>query len=571
MPSLAYPFLSSTQSVLSASHVSALLNTYSFDFTSHSLAYKPVAKKVRPVLAPLEEEYHVLRQLPDDSLAGLITLPTNPPDFIPGQRFTQERTDALHLDPAQWLWPEEVKLVRWMVLNHETAFAWTATKRGRLDNQYFPLVKIPTVPHTPWILRNIPIPPLSWDQAIQIIKDHIASGVYELSATAYRSRWFCMIKQDGKTLRLVHDLQPLNAVTIRDSSVPPFKEHLAESFSGYTVYGMMDLFTGYDQRPLYMDSQDMTAFNSPLGPHHLTTLPMGHTNAVQIYQADMAFILQDKIPHHTMPFIDDLLVKSEMSRYQRLDGSYKTIPENPGIRLFIWKHLTVVHRILQRLQNVNATVSAKKFILAAPDATIVGHKCISEGWVPHEAKIQKIRDWPECENLMQVHGFLGTCSMLWIFIRNFAAIARPLLGLTRKGIPYEWGEAQHTTMVCLKDEIIQSPVLRRLDYESGREVVLTVDTSVIAVSFILSQEGDDGKRYPNRFGSISLMSIESRYSQAKLELYGLFRSLRAVRVFIFGVTNLVVEMDTKYIKGMINNPDLQPNQSVYHWYTIISF
>ena len=55
--SLAYPFLSSTQSVLSPSHVSALLDTYSFDFTSHSLAYKPVAKKVRPVLAPLEEEY----------------------------------------------------------------------------------------------------------------------------------------------------------------------------------------------------------------------------------------------------------------------------------------------------------------------------------------------------------------------------------------------------------------------------------------------------------------------------------------------------------------------------------
>ena len=78
VPSLAYPFLSSTQSALSPSHVSALLNTYSFDFTSHSLTYKPVAKKVRPVLAPLEEEYRVLRRLPDDPLAGLITLPTNP-------------------------------------------------------------------------------------------------------------------------------------------------------------------------------------------------------------------------------------------------------------------------------------------------------------------------------------------------------------------------------------------------------------------------------------------------------------------------------------------------------------
>ena len=97
--------------VLSPSHVSALLDTYSFDFTSHSLAYKPVAKKVRLVLAPLEEEYCVLCRLPDDLLAGLITLPTNPPDFVPRQRFTQEHANALDLDLAQWLWPEKVKLV----------------------------------------------------------------------------------------------------------------------------------------------------------------------------------------------------------------------------------------------------------------------------------------------------------------------------------------------------------------------------------------------------------------------------------------------------------------------------
>ena len=143
-PSSAYLFLSSTQSVLSPSHVSALLDTYSFDFTSHSLAYKPITKKVRPVLAPLEEEYRVLRRLPDDPLAGFITLLTNPLDFVPGQRFTQECANALDLNLAQWLWPEEVKLVQWMVLNHETAFAWTATEHGRLDNRYFPPVKICT-------------------------------------------------------------------------------------------------------------------------------------------------------------------------------------------------------------------------------------------------------------------------------------------------------------------------------------------------------------------------------------------------------------------------------------------
>ena len=45
--------------------------------------------------------------------------------------------------------------------------------------------------------------------------------------------------------------------------------------------------------------------------------------------------------------------------------------------------------------------------------------------------------------------------MLQIFIQNFTAITRPLVGLTHKGIPFEWGDAQHAAMICLKDEIIQ--------------------------------------------------------------------------------------------------------------------
>ena len=121
-----------------------------------------------------------------------------------------------------------------------------------------------------------------WADTIQIIKDQITSGVYKPSAAAYQSHWFCVLKQDGKSLCLVHDLQPLNVVTIWDLSTPPFVEHIAESFAGYVVYGMMDLFAGYDQHLLHPDSWDLTTFNSPLGPHRLTAIPMGYTNAVQI-------------------------------------------------------------------------------------------------------------------------------------------------------------------------------------------------------------------------------------------------------------------------------------------------
>jgi hypothetical protein len=102
---------------------------------------------------------------------------------------------------------------------------------------------------------------------MRIIKEKISSGVYEPSMAMYRSRWFCVVKKDGKSLHLVHDLQPLNAVTIREASVPPFVEHLAESFAGYAVYGMMDLYSGYDQHALHVDSRDLTTFGMPLGPH----------------------------------------------------------------------------------------------------------------------------------------------------------------------------------------------------------------------------------------------------------------------------------------------------------------
>ena len=86
-----------------------------------------------------------------------------------------------------------------------------------------------------------------WTDTMQIIKDQIVSRVYEPSTSTYQSQWFCVLKQDGKSLRLVHDLQPLNVVTIRDSSTLPFVEHFVESFTRYAVYGVMDLFARYDQ------------------------------------------------------------------------------------------------------------------------------------------------------------------------------------------------------------------------------------------------------------------------------------------------------------------------------------
>ena len=529
------------------------------------LKYKPVAKKIKPIASATPSEFRVEHFRVGDPLAGLPALPTDPSEFVPGKRLTTDRADALEVDPLGFLWPEERKLILWLVRTHEMAFAWDASEQGTFHKDMFPPLKIQTVAHKPWVHWNIPIPPAIYPEVVRIIKEKILTGVYEPSTSSYRSRWFCVVKKDGKSLRLVHDLQPLNAVSIQDAAVPPFVETIAEAFAGHSVFGILDLMVGYDHCTIHEDFRNLTTFQSPVGSLRLTKLQMGYTNTVQIFHGDVCWILQEEISDVTVPFIDDCPAKGPKSCYERPDGSYETIPENPGIRRFIFEHLTNMNCVLQRLKHAGATVSAKKFVLAAPSIVVVGHKVSYEGCIPDKPKVQKVQDWPYCTNVTEVQGFLGLCSYCRVFIRDFAKHARPLINLTCKDTPFVFEEEQCESMDYLKHAIIHSLSLRPINYESDLPVILAVDTSNIAMGYILMQLGEDGQRYPAHFGSISLNEHERRYSQAKLELFGLFRALHDARLYIFGVKHLVVEVDACYIKGMINNPDLQPNVTINRW------
>ena len=177
----------------------------------------------------------------------LSALPTNPPNFTPGKRLTQECLDELNLNAHNFLWPEELKLLQHILKTNELGLAWTEAEKGRFSNEYFTPVKILVVEHVPWAHKNIPIPSGILGDIIQIFKDKFAMGVYEHSDASYCSQWFCVKKKSG-ALRLVHDLQPLNAITIRNSGVPPIADQVIEAMAGRACYSMLDLFVGYDHR-----------------------------------------------------------------------------------------------------------------------------------------------------------------------------------------------------------------------------------------------------------------------------------------------------------------------------------
>ncbi|KAG5348611.1 hypothetical protein C0989_009501 [Termitomyces sp. Mn162] len=113
-----------------------------------SKKYKPVARKVKPVLGTSPEEFRIERCITGDPLADMLKLDSNPPDFKPTGRYTakcKEIIDQVHGDG--FLWTEEMKAVHHLMMLQNEAFAWDDSQR----------VVMPVIPHTLWVLKNIPI------------------------------------------------------------------------------------------------------------------------------------------------------------------------------------------------------------------------------------------------------------------------------------------------------------------------------------------------------------------------------------------------------------------------------
>ncbi len=163
--------------------------------------YKKVDQHVKPVPTTLPEEFRIIREITGDPLADIPILSTHPPDFHPTGRYTQENHDIIEENhPGDFLWPDERKLMHHFMMLQESGFAWDESQKGKFREDFFPPVTIPVIEHIPWVHKNIPIPPGLYHEVIDILKDKIASGIYEPSSSSYRSKWFTVFKKDGRSL-----------------------------------------------------------------------------------------------------------------------------------------------------------------------------------------------------------------------------------------------------------------------------------------------------------------------------------------------------------------------------------
>ncbi len=99
-----------------------------------------------------------------------------------------------------------------------------------------------------------------------------------------------------------------------------------------------------------------------------------------------------------------------------------------------------------------------------------------------------------------------------------------------------------------------------------RLVTVHVDSSTIGVGWMIAQRLVDAE-YPIVFGSITFNEQEACYLQPKLELYGVFRALKAEHHRLHNIHFHLI-INAGFLTQMMISPDL-PNAAMTRWITYI--
>ena len=100
-------------------------------------------------------------------------------------------------------------------------------------------------------------------------------------------------------------------------------------------------------------------------------------------------------------------------------------------------HLNNLRIVLQKLKEANLKIKPTKCMFCQESVTYLGHVVFSKGATTDREKTAKVLQWPT-PTIQEVQQFLGLASYYCHFVKNFAAIAKPLHRLTERGRQFAW-------------------------------------------------------------------------------------------------------------------------------------
>jgi hypothetical protein len=164
-----------------------------------------------------------------------------------------------------------------------------------------------------------------------------------------------------------------------------------------------------------------TAFKTKFGLYEWLVMLFGLTNAPSTFMRLMNEVLRAFIGRFVVVNFDDILIYSKSLEY----------------------HLDHLRVVLNALRDACLYGNLEKCTFCTNRvAFLVGYVVIEQGIEVDPAKIKAIENWPQPKMVTQVRTFLGLTGFYRRFVKDFGSIAIPLNELTKKHVPFVWGDAQ---------------------------------------------------------------------------------------------------------------------------------
>lgn len=353
--------------------------------------------------------------------------------------------------------------------------------------------------------------------------------------------WIVPKKKDasGKAKwRMVIDFRKLNEKTAQDSYPLPVIEDILDDLGKASVFSALDLSAGFHQIPMEAKSRKYTAFSTHDGHFEYLQMPFGLKNAPATFQRMMNTALRGLIGKICFVYLDDIIVFG------------KTMEEHN-------KNLII---LFNRLRDTNLKLQPDKCEYIKPELEYLGHVITPEGVKPNPEKCKAVKEFPIPKTPKQIKSFVAFAGYYRKFIKNFAAIAKPLTDRTKnyqtdKNKPVVWTEECQTAFDTLKNILISDPVLKYPDY--SKKFVLTTDASNQGLGAVLSQEG-----HPCSYISRTLNKAEVNYTTTEKELLAIVWAIKRFRQYLLG-RKFTIKTDHQALKWLANKPD--PASRLLRW------
>ena len=301
----------------------------------------------------------------------------------------------------------------------------------------------------------------------EFIKEHVQKGYIRLSKSPYATPFFFIKKKDGR-LRPVQDYRQLNEWTIRNRYPLPLISELISRVHGASLFSKFDIRWGYNNVRIKEGDKWKVAFITNQGLFEPRVMFFGLTNSPTMFQTMMNTIFAEELHENWLTiYMDNILVHTTDD---------------------VAAHREKVHKVLHKLRQHDLYLKLEKCQFEQKKVEFLEVILEKETVQMDPTKTKGIADWKTPQNLKDVHTFLGLTGFYRYFVPNYSKVARPLIELTKKAVPFHWDEAQLKAFETLKSLMCNRPVLKQPDYT--KPFFLSTNASAYGMGAVLSQEGE---------------------------------------------------------------------------------